>query len=173
MEDYEGKSFEELRMEDYLANRKGPEVGTIGATGFRLWPSAGTGLFGSVARPPTGLFGQTTAKANETKSLFGFGQPASAGFRVNANQRQSSFLPIITALGSTSTDANNPFAAKIAFRQTAAPSLFAQRAATSAIPAFGQTNTGFGGLPNNTYTQQQSSLTTDKRLLKQINQLSM
>ncbi|KAL9891435.1 nuclear pore complex protein Nup98-Nup96 [Glossina fuscipes] len=166
MKEYEGKSLEELRMEDYLANRKGPQAGTSGATGFGLGSSAGTGLFGSTAQPSTGLFGQTTANANENKSLFGpigggFGQPASTGFGVTANQQQSSFLAkpfgsaTTTGFGSTSTDANNPFAAKTAFGQTAAPSLFGQSTAASAVPAFGQANTGFGSFGNTANTQQQ------------------
>uniref|UniRef100_A0A1A9WVG8 Nuclear pore complex protein Nup98-Nup96 n=1 Tax=Glossina brevipalpis TaxID=37001 RepID=A0A1A9WVG8_9MUSC len=166
MKEYEGKCLEELRMEDYLANRKGPQAGTSGATGFGLGSSAGGGLFGSTAQPSTGLFGQTTANANENKSLFGpigggFGQQANTGFGVTANQQQSSFLAkpfgsaTTTGFGSTSTDANNPFAAKTAFGQAAAPSLFGQSTAASAVPAFAQTNTGFGSFGNTASTQQQ------------------
>uniref|UniRef100_A0A1A9ZTH7 Nuclear pore complex protein Nup98-Nup96 n=1 Tax=Glossina pallidipes TaxID=7398 RepID=A0A1A9ZTH7_GLOPL len=128
MKEYEGKSLEELRMEDYLANRKGPQPGTSRATGSDS--SAGICLFGSTPHPPTGFVGQTTAKAKETKSLFGFGQPASAGFRVIANQQQNSFLAITAGLGSTGTDANNSFAAI-----TAAPALFSQTTAACAVPA--------------------------------------
>uniref|UniRef100_A0A1B0G7C3 Uncharacterized protein n=1 Tax=Glossina morsitans morsitans TaxID=37546 RepID=A0A1B0G7C3_GLOMM len=145
----------------FAANRKGPQAGTSGATGFGLGSSTGTSLFGSTAQSSTGLFGQTTANANENKRLFGpigggFGQPASTGFGVTANQQQSSFLAkpfgsaTTTGFGSTSTDANNPFAAK-----TAAPSLFDQSTVASAVPAFGQTNTGFGSFGNTANTQQQ------------------
>lgn len=75
-QEYENKSLEELRVEDYLANRKGPGQGTTLA-GFGQTPQAtstqpqmqGTGLFGSGTG--TSLFG--TAKPPENKSLFGTG----------------------------------------------------------------------------------------------------
>lgn len=157
MKEYESKSLEELRMEDYLANRKGPQAGPSGTVGFfgATQPNAtGTGLFGPTTQQTTGLFGQPAAQATENKSLFGtsaFGQPNTSAFGT-ATQQQNSFLgkpfgaTATSAFGQTTTDsAANPFGTKPAFGQTAAPSLFGQQPATSAVPAFGQTNTGFGG----------------------------
>uniref|UniRef100_T1IPI4 Nuclear pore complex protein Nup98-Nup96 n=1 Tax=Strigamia maritima TaxID=126957 RepID=T1IPI4_STRMM len=61
MKEYETKSLEELRMEDYLSNRKGPQQGALGTFGATQ-PS----LFGSsTATPTTGLF------QNQNKPLFG------------------------------------------------------------------------------------------------------
>lgn len=175
MKEYESKSLEELRVEDYLANRKGPQAGT--SAGFGGFGAAQTttntgGLFGASTQQTTGLFGQAqpAQQPTENKSLFGtniFGQsaPAFGG----ATQANNSFLakPFSTpatsttgfAFGSTQPDAsaNNPFGAKPAFGQTATPSLFGQTAAqNTAAPAFGQTaTTGFGGFGA---TQQQTSV---------------
>ena len=71
MQEYEHKSLEELRVEDYLANRKGP---VQGSSAFGQPGAQGVGLFGSsntqLGAPSAsgGLFGQ---KAPENKSLFG------------------------------------------------------------------------------------------------------
>ncbi|KAH8388442.1 hypothetical protein KR093_006383 [Drosophila rubida] len=153
MKEYELKSLEELRMEDYLSSRKGPQAGSApGAFGFgsaatTAQPAAG-GLFGSTTS--TNLFGQA---ATENKSLFGstvFGQPAATS-AFGAAAQQNNFLQkpfgatTTTAFGATATDASNPFGAKpVGFGQPGG-SLFGQATATSAAPAFGQTNTGFGG----------------------------
>ncbi|TDG47551.1 hypothetical protein AWZ03_005990 [Drosophila navojoa] len=156
MKEYEMKSLEELRLEDYLSSRKGPQAGSApGGFGFGS-PATGTqpattGLFGSPAQqqPSTGLFGQT---GTENKSLFNtsaFGQPAATS-AFGAPAQQNNFLQkpfgatTTGGFGTTATDASNPFGAKpVGFGQTG--SLFGQTNATSAAPAFGQTTTGFGG----------------------------
>lgn len=172
MKEYEMKSLEELRYEDYLSNRKGPQAGTApGAFGFGspatgAQPAAG-GLFGSPAQqqPSTGLFGQ--AAGTENKSLFGtsaFGQPAATS-AFGAPAQQSNFLqkpfgaPVTSAFGATPSDPANPFGAKpVGFGQTGG-SMFGQPTATSAAPTFGQTNTGFGGFGSTAgATPQQPSL---------------
>jgi hypothetical protein len=68
VQEYENKSLEELRVEDYLANRKGPGQGGGLMTGAFGQNTASTGLFGSTATNTGGLFGQKPA---ETKPLFG------------------------------------------------------------------------------------------------------
>ena len=62
--------MEELRVEDYLAGRKGPGQGTVmSGFGGAAAPAPGGGLFGAQPTSSTGgLFG---AKPPENKSLFG------------------------------------------------------------------------------------------------------
>ncbi|EDV94992.1 nuclear pore complex protein Nup98-Nup96 [Drosophila grimshawi] len=160
MKEYELKSLEELRLEDYMSGRKGPQAGSApGAFGFGS-PTAGTqataggGLFGSPSQQQqqhsAGLFGQT---GQENKSLFGssaFGQQA-PGSAFGAPAQQNNFMqkPFgaapTSAFGTTTTDAANPFGAKpVGFGQTGS-NMFGQATATNAAPAFGQTTTTFGG----------------------------
>lgn len=86
MKDYEAKCLEELRLEDYMANRKGPQAGAVTqSAGLFGASSPSTGLFGAPASQPqsTGLFGQqTTANtmggfAQNTNNSFG--QPSAFG----------------------------------------------------------------------------------------------
>ncbi|XP_040282604.1 nuclear pore complex protein Nup98-Nup96 isoform X1 [Bufo bufo] len=87
MKEYESKSLEELRLEDYQANRKGPQNPVAAATGTSLF-----GASTATSSAPTGLFGATPSSSNfsfgnknafgQTTSTFGantgglFGQPA-------------------------------------------------------------------------------------------------
>lgn len=68
MKEYAEKSLEELRIEDYAANRKGPQGGGLfganqpGVFGSTMQPTATGSLFGAQqnTQPTTGLFGSTT-----------------------------------------------------------------------------------------------------------------
>lgn len=73
MKEYEGKSLDELRMEDYAANRKGPQAGSVQGGGLFGSTQPNTGIFGAPASQPqsTGLFGASTT----TNTLGGFGAP--------------------------------------------------------------------------------------------------
>ncbi len=160
MKEYESKSLEELRMEDYLSNRKGPQAG--GATA----PGASGGLFGA---PPNqtatavssgGLFGSTnTSQASsgglfgqQAKPLFGSTTGNTGGFGTNTSQFGST--PGFGTNTSTAAQSGGLFGAK--------PGGFGAPAATTSGFSFGsntqpgvtggglfgqQQNTGFGNKP--------------------------
>ncbi|XP_043761744.1 nuclear pore complex protein Nup98-Nup96 isoform X1 [Cervus elaphus] len=168
MKEYESKSLEELRLEDYQANRKGPQnqVGagtTAGLFGSSPATSSATGLFSSsttnsgfaygqnktafgtsttgFGTNPGGLFGQQ----NQTTSLFSkpFAQPTTT-------QTTGFSFGNTSTLGQPSTNTMGLFGVT----QASQPGgLFGTATNTSTGTAFGtgaslfgQTNTGFGAV---------------------------
>ncbi|KAK0416708.1 hypothetical protein QR680_012642 [Steinernema hermaphroditum] len=125
MKPYESKTLEELRIEDYLANRKGGNAGVTGAfsqtataSPFGGQQQTGGGLFGqNTSAKPGGLFGSTPTSQPAGGSLFGSTTPASGSL-----------------FGQTAT--------------TSSGGLFGAKPATSSFGGFGQqaaTGSPFGG----------------------------
>ncbi|XP_013408855.1 nuclear pore complex protein Nup98-Nup96-like [Lingula anatina] len=158
MKEYESKSLEELRMEDYAANRKGPQQGA----------TAGTGLFGNTQTGQTSAFGfgqpqqqqqqqqQTTGGFGSGKS-FGntstglFGQQQNTGGSSLFGQTKPTFGTATTTaastgfgtgFGTTSTGGGTSL-----FGQQQSKPLFGNTTTSQAGGIFGQTSTastGFG-----------------------------
>uniref|UniRef100_A0A667YSH9 Nuclear pore complex protein Nup98-Nup96 n=1 Tax=Myripristis murdjan TaxID=586833 RepID=A0A667YSH9_9TELE len=170
MKEYENKSLEELRLEDYQAGRKGPSnpmaAGTGGLFGAAAaTPSTATGLFGASATNTNFSFGQT--KTNFGTSTGGFGAATGSLFGTQPQQQGSS---LFKPFGQTTTTQSTGFSfgntntmghlsspvLQGLFGNTAASQaggLFGATAQTSTATGFGtgsglfgQTNTGFGNV---------------------------
>ncbi|XP_071536079.1 nuclear pore complex protein Nup98-Nup96-like [Panulirus ornatus] len=161
MKDYENKSLEELRVEDYLANRKGPGQGTT-LTGFgqtqlgATQPQPGsTGLFGS--SNVSSLFG---SKQPENKPLFGTG--TSTGFGTSTGGSLFGTGTSTPAFGQTSTTPSTSFSFGQNQQKTTGFA-FGNTTTTTSSP-FGtsatqqqQSGFGFGGFPFTQNPQQQNT----------------
>uniref|UniRef100_A0AAQ4NZ97 Nuclear pore complex protein Nup98-Nup96 n=1 Tax=Gasterosteus aculeatus aculeatus TaxID=481459 RepID=A0AAQ4NZ97_GASAC len=158
MKEYENKSLEELRLEDYQAGRKGPTNPMVAPAG---------GLFGAPAATSTaatGLFGAATPNTNfsfgQNKTTFGaapaagvFGAAAGGLFGQPAPQQASS---LFKPFGQTTTTPSSGFSFgntnSMGQANTSTMSLFGNKAAgfgtaTTSAPSFG-TGTGlFGNKP--------------------------
>ncbi|XP_029303435.1 nuclear pore complex protein Nup98-Nup96 isoform X3 [Cottoperca gobio] len=93
MKEYENKSLEELRLEDYQAGRKGPTnpmaAGTGGLFGTpAATSSAATGLFGATAPNTNFSFGQNKSPFGAAPAAGGFGATAGGLFGTQPQQQQ-------------------------------------------------------------------------------------
>ncbi|XP_053561637.1 LOW QUALITY PROTEIN: nuclear pore complex protein Nup98-Nup96 [Bombina bombina] len=155
MKEYESKSLEELRLEDYQANRKGPQ-NPVGA-------ATGTGLFGSstpTSSASTGLFGSTPASSSFTfggnKTAFGtgtgaFGTQTTGLFGQTTTQPANSLFnkPFGQATTTPSTGFSFGNTNTLGQPQTQTMGLFGATQATQSGSLFGTTTntnagTGFG-----------------------------
>ncbi|KAM5248278.1 nuclear pore complex protein Nup98-Nup96 isoform 3-T3 [Ctenodactylus gundi] len=169
MKEYESKSLEELRLEDYQANRKGPQnqVGagtTTGLFGSSPATSSATGLFSSSTTNSAFQYGQNKSAFGTNTTGFGttpgglFGQPNqqttslfSKPFGQATTTQNTGFsFGNTSTLGQPSTNTMGLFGVT----QTSQPGgLFGTATNTSTAAAFGtgtglfgQTSTGFGGV---------------------------
>lgn len=143
MKEYEGKSLEELRIEDYMANRKGPQAGAVPPSGGLFGATApSTGLFGAPASQPqsTGLFGQQTT----TNTMTGFGQNANTSFGQPTAFGQPQAAAQNSLFGKTNTGFGQPTSAFGQPQAAASNNLFGKPFAAVATSA----NTGFTGFGN-------------------------
>uniref|UniRef100_A0A8C8M4U7 Nuclear pore complex protein Nup98-Nup96 n=1 Tax=Oncorhynchus tshawytscha TaxID=74940 RepID=A0A8C8M4U7_ONCTS len=177
MKEYENKSLEELRLEDYQAGRKGPTnpmaapTGGLFGTAAAATPSTGAaGLFGSSATNTGFSFGQ--AKTNFGASTGGFGTATGSLFGQQqqpqqAQQAASLFKPFGQAtttpntgfsFGNTSTMGQPQQTSTMGglFGSTAASQaggLFGNTAQTTPATGFG-TGTGLFGQTNTAFGNQ-------------------
>ncbi|XP_059397995.1 nuclear pore complex protein Nup98-Nup96-like [Carassius carassius] len=148
MKEYENKSLEELRLEDYQAGRKGPSnpmaAGTGGLFGAAATatPSTGTGLFGPSTPNNVFSFGQN--KTSFGTSTGGFGTTKGSLFGQPQQHQQQQGSSLFKPFGSATTTQNNTFS----FGNSSSMGLFGNTAASQAGGLFGNTNTstatGFG-----------------------------
>ncbi|XP_069046230.1 nuclear pore complex protein Nup98-Nup96 isoform X3 [Lepisosteus oculatus] len=163
MKEYENKSLEELRLEDYQAGRKGPQNPIAGGTGALFGASAApastaTGIFGSSA-PNTGFtFGQTKTTFGTSAGGFGtstgglFGQAAPAGSSLfskpfgqpTTTQNTGFTFGNTNTMGQPNTNTMGLFGNASASQPGG---LFGNSANTSTATGFG-TGTGLFGQPN-------------------------
>ncbi|XP_022250007.1 nuclear pore complex protein Nup98-Nup96-like isoform X2 [Limulus polyphemus] len=163
MKDYENKSLEELRLEDYVANRKGGQVtmggfGSTGQTGLFTTPASTTGFsFGTQNKPlfggsststfgttgTTGLFGQSTQQQQSTGL---FGKPV--GFGAPTTSTTSSFGGFGTSGGTSLFGQANQ--QKTLFGQPSGTGLFGSTATSQPSVGFGTGSTFGSGFGANT-----------------------
>ncbi|XP_031664129.1 nuclear pore complex protein Nup98-Nup96-like isoform X4 [Oncorhynchus kisutch] len=158
MKEYENKSLEELRFEDYQAGRKGPTNPMAAPTGGLFGPAAAatpstgtTGLFGSSATNTGFSFGQ--AKTSFGTSAGGFGAATGSLFGQQQPQQVQQAVSLFKPFGQATTTPNTGFSFGSTMGQPQQTStmggLFGATAASQAGGLFGNTAqtapaTGFG-----------------------------
>ncbi|KAM9846701.1 nuclear pore complex protein Nup98-Nup96 isoform 2-T2 [Aulostomus maculatus] len=169
MKEYENKSLEELRLEDYQAGRKGPTTQMPAATGglfsaATATSSAPTGLFGSSAPNTSFSFGQNKTTfgpagaggfSATTGGLFGQPNQPQAGSLFKPFGQTTTTQSTGFSFGNTNTMGQASTSSMGLFGNTAAaqPGGLFGTAQTStatgfgtATGLFGQTSTGFGNV---------------------------
>ncbi|KAH9587860.1 Nuclear pore complex protein Nup98-Nup96 [Schistosoma haematobium] len=133
MKEYQDKSLEELRLEDYSLNRRGPSTSAGGTSIFATSSTAKPFQFGSPQmNTTTSIFGQTSKPAN---TLFG----ASASGVSSSNSMFFGGTGTQSAFGQTSQ--GGLLGLKPQFGAATAPSIFGSTPASQSTGfAFGQTN---------------------------------
>ncbi|XP_075994030.1 nuclear pore complex protein Nup98-Nup96 isoform X2 [Genypterus blacodes] len=158
MKEYENKSLEELRLEDYQAGRKGPSNPMAASTGGLFGPatatsSASTGLFGASAPNAGFSFGQakTTFGATTLPGTGGFGA-ATGGLFGQPTPQQQQANSLFKPFGQTTTAQSTGFSFgntnTMGQANTSSMGLFGNTAASQSGGLFGaaqtSTATGFG-----------------------------
>ncbi|XP_018644180.1 nucleoporin 145 (S59 family) [Schistosoma mansoni] len=133
MKEYQDKSLEELRLEDYSLNRRGPSTSASGTSIFASSSTAKPFQFGSPQiNTSTSIFGQTSKPAN---TLFG----ASASGVSSSNSMLFGGTGTQSAFGQTSQ--GGLLGLKPQFGAATTPSIFGSTPASQSSGfAFGQTN---------------------------------
>uniref|UniRef100_A0A4W5NGM8 Nuclear pore complex protein Nup98-Nup96 n=1 Tax=Hucho hucho TaxID=62062 RepID=A0A4W5NGM8_9TELE len=160
MKEYENKSLEELRFEDYQAGRKGPTNpmaaptgGLFGAAAAATPSTGATGLFGSSATNTGFSFGQ--AKTSFGTSTGGFGAATGSLFGQQQPQQAQQAASLFKPFGQATTTPNTGFSFGSTStmgqpQQTSTMGgLFGATVASQAVGLFGNTAqttpaTGFG-----------------------------
>lgn len=152
MKEYAEKSLEELRQDDYVANRKGPQAGT------GLFNSTQTSNVFGAAQPATGSLFANNQTAQQSGNLFGSNPlSATSSFgQQNPGFGQGMFGKPLTTPATTASSTFGGFGAtKPLFGAPTTSSGFQM----SNTPAFGATSGGFGATNTfNSPAQQGTSL---------------
>ncbi|KAL5281480.1 NUP98 family protein [Megaselia abdita] len=150
MKEYENKSLEEIRFEDYSANRKGVVMGAntsiFSSPQQQQQPTSQMNLFGTQQQTQpqqANIFG---APQQENKNPFGqsaFGQPNTFGLNTSTTDFTKPFGSTTNTFASTDNN-NSIFGSKPAFGAipTSNPSVFGTQT-SSANTLFGTTNNAF------------------------------
>lgn len=163
MREYESKSLEELRLEDYQANRKGPQANTLFSSGTMNTGFGNTSnVFNTANTNQPSLFSQNKLPFNSiapttTTSAFGLDANKTGAFGLNSATQQTPFNSISTStslFNTNPTNTNTTFDPKNTFGATAFN-------ANANKPAFG----GFAGFGSSATTNTLTNPTNTSNFL--------